>query len=48
MSFMIIQRIRIYVLEVLDSQRDALPGEEFTRMVLNPNDGGAEHNDPME
>jgi hypothetical protein len=35
-------------LEVLDSQHDTSPGEEFARMVLNPDEGGAEHNDLME
>jgi hypothetical protein len=35
-------------LEDLDSQRDALAREEFVRTVLNPNDGGLEHNDPVE
>jgi hypothetical protein len=47
-SFMIIWHLRIYVLEVLDSQCDASPGEEFAQTVLNPNGGGAEHNDPAE
>jgi hypothetical protein len=47
-SFMIIKHIRIYAIEVLDSQHDASAGEEFTRMVLNPNGGGPEHNDPTE
>jgi hypothetical protein len=40
--------MRIYVLEVLDTQRDTSLGEEFARTVLNPDEGGAEHNNPME
>jgi hypothetical protein len=38
----------IYVLKVFDLQRDTSSGEEFTQTVLNPDEGGAEHNDPME
>jgi hypothetical protein len=30
----------MYVLEVLDSQRDAVVGDEFTQAVLNTSGGG--------